>query len=64
MVIAFEEFEKVMANCFEVFSTWDDEYDKLQGNEVYIFGHILSGPSMKHDRVKIDPFSIILCPKI
>jgi hypothetical protein len=20
-----------MANCFEVFSTWDDEYDKLQG---------------------------------
>ena len=31
MVIAFEEFEKVMANCFEVFSTWDDEYDKLQG---------------------------------
>ena len=43
MVIAFEEFEKVMANCFEVFSTWDDEYDKLQGNEVYTFGHILSG---------------------
>lgn len=31
MVIAFEEFEKVMANCFEVFTTWDDEYDKLQG---------------------------------
>jgi hypothetical protein len=22
---------KVMANCFDVFSTWDDEYDKLQG---------------------------------
>ena len=20
-----------MANCFDVFSTWDDEYDKLQG---------------------------------
>ncbi len=31
MVIAFDEFEKVMANVFEVFSTWDDEYDKLQG---------------------------------
>ena len=31
MVIAFEEFEKVMSQCFEVFTTWDDEYDKLQG---------------------------------
>lgn len=31
MVIAFEEFEKVMSSCFEVFTTWDDEYDKLQG---------------------------------
>lgn len=28
--IAFEEFEKVMHACFEVFQTWDDEYDKLQ----------------------------------
>ena len=29
--ISFEEFEKVMSACFEVFSTWDDEYEKLQG---------------------------------
>ena len=34
------------------------------GNEVYILGHVLSGPSMKHDWVKINSFSIILCPKI
>ena len=27
------------------------------GNEVYILGHILSGP--KHIRVKIDPFFLI-----
>ncbi|XP_044735865.1 dynein heavy chain, cytoplasmic isoform X10 [Chrysoperla carnea] len=31
MHIPFDEFEKVMTQCFEVFSTWDDEYDKLQG---------------------------------
>ena len=31
MFISFEEFEKVMLHCTEVFSTWDDEYDKLQG---------------------------------
>lgn len=31
MFISFEEFEKVMLQCSEVFSTWDDEYDKLQG---------------------------------
>ncbi|KAK2160288.1 hypothetical protein NP493_1652g00007 [Ridgeia piscesae] len=31
MHIPFEEFEKVMAACFEVFRTWDDEYEKLQG---------------------------------
>ena len=31
MYIAFDEFQKVMAHCFEVFMTWDDEYDKLQG---------------------------------
>ena len=31
MVLTFDEFEKVMASCFDVFSTWDDEYDKLQG---------------------------------
>ncbi len=31
MFISFEEFEKVMLLCLDVFSTWDDEYDKLQG---------------------------------
>ncbi|KAG8185039.1 hypothetical protein JTE90_017062 [Oedothorax gibbosus] len=31
MHIPFDEFEKVLNACFEVFSTWDDEYDKLQG---------------------------------
>ncbi|XP_065167911.1 dynein heavy chain, cytoplasmic isoform X2 [Atheta coriaria] len=29
--IPFDEFEKVMTQCFEVFSTWEDEYEKLQG---------------------------------
>lgn len=31
MHIPFDEFEKVMSACFEVFGTWDDEYEKLQG---------------------------------
>ncbi|XP_070577189.1 cytoplasmic dynein 1 heavy chain 1-like [Ptychodera flava] len=31
MHISFDEFEKVMAASFEVFGTWDDEYEKLQG---------------------------------
>lgn len=31
MHIPFEEFERVVHSCFEVFSAWDDEYDKLQG---------------------------------
>ncbi|XP_074099131.1 dynein heavy chain, cytoplasmic isoform X3 [Cotesia typhae] len=31
MHIPFDEFEKVMTQCFEVFNTWDDEYDKLTG---------------------------------
>ncbi|XP_066987022.1 dynein heavy chain, cytoplasmic isoform X2 [Macrobrachium rosenbergii] len=31
MHIPFEEFEKVMTQCFDVFMTWDDEYEKLQG---------------------------------
>ncbi|XP_055707524.1 dynein heavy chain, cytoplasmic isoform X3 [Phlebotomus papatasi] len=30
MHIPFDEFERVMNQCFEVFSCWDDEYDKLQ----------------------------------
>ena len=30
MYIAYEEFEKVMSQCHEVFTSWDDEYDKLQ----------------------------------
>ncbi|XP_037072682.1 LOW QUALITY PROTEIN: dynein heavy chain, cytoplasmic-like [Pollicipes pollicipes] len=31
MQASFEDFEKVMTQCFEVFTCWDDEYDKLQG---------------------------------
>ena len=31
MYIPYEEFEKVMTQCSEVFNSWDDEYDKLQG---------------------------------
>lgn len=30
MHIPFDEFEKVMGQCYNVFSTWDDEYEKLQ----------------------------------
>lgn len=30
MHVAYEEFEKVMVACFEVFQTWEDEYEKLQ----------------------------------
>ncbi|RVE54307.1 hypothetical protein evm_001134 [Chilo suppressalis] len=31
MHIPFDDFERVMTQCFEVFSCWDDEYEKLQG---------------------------------
>ncbi|XP_048259760.1 cytoplasmic dynein 1 heavy chain 1-like isoform X2 [Haliotis rufescens] len=31
MHIPYDEFEKVLSACFDVFGTWDDEYDKLQG---------------------------------
>ncbi|CAK8687664.1 unnamed protein product [Clavelina lepadiformis] len=31
MYISYEEFENVMVSAFEVFTTWDDEYEKLQG---------------------------------
>ena len=31
MYIPYEEFEKVMTQCSEVLTTWDDEYGKLQG---------------------------------
>ncbi|ESP05087.1 hypothetical protein LOTGIDRAFT_151884 [Lottia gigantea] len=30
MHIPYDEFEKVMSACFDVFVAWDDEYDKLQ----------------------------------
>ncbi|KAM9149649.1 LOW QUALITY PROTEIN: cytoplasmic dynein 1 heavy chain 1-like [Pangshura tecta] len=30
MHVAYEEFEKVMVSCFEVYQTWDEEYEKLQ----------------------------------
>ncbi|KAF4518251.1 hypothetical protein B566_EDAN010397 [Ephemera danica] len=31
MHIPFDDFDRVMSKCFEVFTSWDDEYDKLQG---------------------------------
>lgn len=31
MHIPFDEFERVMNQCFEIFSCWDDEFEKLQG---------------------------------
>ncbi|XP_076178666.1 dynein heavy chain, cytoplasmic isoform X5 [Ptiloglossa arizonensis] len=31
MHIPFDEFEKVMGQCFEVFNTWDDEYERFTG---------------------------------
>lgn len=37
MYIPFEDFEKVMMSCFEVFLTWDDEYERLQVNISTIF---------------------------
>lgn len=27
----FDEFERVLTQCFDIFTTWEDEYDKLQG---------------------------------
>lgn len=36
MHIPFEDFERVMTQCFEVFSCWDDEYEKLQGLLRYV----------------------------
>ena len=31
MHVSFDEFEKVLTACFDVFCTWDDEFDRLQG---------------------------------
>jgi hypothetical protein len=31
MLVSFEDFEKTTKLCATVFQTWDDEYDKLQG---------------------------------
>jgi hypothetical protein len=36
MHIPFDDFDKVMSKCFEVFTCWDDEYDKLQGLLRYV----------------------------
>lgn len=30
MMVPYEEFERVMASCFEIYNTWDEEYEKLQ----------------------------------
>ncbi len=29
MHMPYEEFERITAACFEVFNTWEDEYEKL-----------------------------------
>jgi dynein heavy chain 1 len=29
MLVTYEEFEQVMGQCFSVFNTWDEEYDKF-----------------------------------
>ncbi|OXA50597.1 Dynein heavy chain, cytoplasmic [Folsomia candida] len=31
MMVPYDEFERVMASCFDIFNTWDEEYEKLQG---------------------------------
>lgn len=31
MHMPYEEFERIMTACFEVFTVWDDEYEKIQG---------------------------------
>ena len=31
MHISFDEFERIVSACMDVFLTWDDEYDKIQG---------------------------------
>ena len=37
-------------------------FNYISGNEAYILGHILYGPTMKNGRVKIDPFFLIWFP--
>ena len=36
MHISYDEFEKVMIAAFDVFTTWDDEYEKLQVGSAYL----------------------------
>nr|XP_018911901.1 PREDICTED: dynein heavy chain, cytoplasmic [Bemisia tabaci] len=47
MHIPFEEFEKVISQCFSVFTTWDDEYDRLQGQLREVFMKKQHEPTMK-----------------
>lgn len=30
MMVPYDEFERVMNSCFDIFNTWDEEYEKLQ----------------------------------
>ena len=38
---------QIMTTCFDVFATWDDEYDKLQG----LLRDIVK--KMRHDQLKM-----------
>lgn len=31
MNVPYDEFERVMNSCFDIFNTWDEEFEKLQG---------------------------------
>ena len=47
MCIPYEEFHKVMSQCHEVFTSWDDEYDELQG----LMGDIVKKKGDEHLRM-------------
>lgn len=36
MHVSYDEFEKVVTSAFEVFTSWDEEYEKVQ-----VYGRIL-----------------------
>lgn len=35
MLIPFEEFERIISQCFVIFNTWEEEYDKVN-SKLYI----------------------------
>ena len=63
MYIPYEEFEKVMSQCHEVFTSWDDEYDELKG----LMGDIMKKKGDEHLRMvwqvnfshKMSPFPFL-----